>query len=288
MPPAWLAGPLGETRWSLAGMDDGRHSRGPEIGLRSRGVFVYDLDQGVPLLSRNADELWPVASLTKLITALALVSDEPDLDSEQCFGEGMRPAWPGAHSKLDPGDCAKLRDLVGAALVSSDNGAAYALADASGLPYGAFIGRMNRVAGELGMEHSSFSDPSGAEDDNLSTPREITKAALAAAMHPDLEVQVGAGFWDLEDTQTGQVRRMKSTNRMRERIDADFLLAKTGYTHTARFCFTTVLRTSEGRTMAITLTGARWGSHRWHDLRIILDWLERDDAQTHRAVAQKG
>lgn len=276
VPPTWFPEAAHEPLLALDAVGlPGEPDVGPGLGLRARSVFVVDLDSGAILLSRNADDRRPVASLTKLVAALAVASEAPDLDRPLCTDTGDRPSWPGATSKIRTGTCTTGWDLVGAALVKSDNGAATALPRVAGLPFHPFVSRMNTVAADLGMSWSTFSDPSGAEDDNLSTARDMTRAAIAASLHPLVAPAASAEFWDFQDISRGTTRRFFTTNRLVGRAHTEVLAAKTGYTDTARYCFTGVFRLDGGRRVAVTVLGSPRERHRWSDLRRILDWVER-------------
>lgn len=274
-PPEWFPEAQAEALHAVDHIAQSPNRIGPDLKLRSRSVFVYDLEAGQALLAKNADDRRPVASLTKVISALTVASESPDLDAEHCLDMSSRPSWPGAVSRLRTGTCTSGWDLLGAALVRSDNGAAIALSQVAGLPHYPFIERMNTVAAELGMDQSSFSDPSGVEDDNLSTARDMTKAVVAAALHPTVHPVASAPYWDLTDTTRDRTRRLYTTNKLVKRGGTEILAAKTGYTDTARHCFTGVFRLRDGRKVALTVLGGYWSRHRWSDLRTILAWIER-------------
>ena len=273
LPPAWFPEDAVDGLGPLDGIG-GEPVRDNGPALRSRAAFVYDLDSGEVLLERRADDRRPVASLTKVVTSLTALSENPDLEAELCVDASMWPGWPGAWSKLNTGVCTTGWDLLGAALVASDNRAAYGLWKITGLPFYPFVERMNDVAADLGMDMSEFSDPSGAEDENLSTARDMTRAIVAAAAHPVLSNVASAPWWDVEETQRPRVRRLFSTNRMIGEKRTQFLAAKTGYTDTARYCFTAVVQTASGRRVAFTLLGANGTSSRWADVRRVLSWVE--------------
>ena len=273
-PPSWYPESVRDELWVIDGMDrDAEHTTAP-MRLYSKSAFVYDVDSGRVLLSHAADERRPVASLTKLLSALTVMSEGPDLEREVCLDNSMRPSWPGAVSRLRYGSCTTGWDLLGAALVRSDNGAALALTEAAQLPLAPFILRMNDVAQDLNMNLSTFSDPSGVWDENLSTARDMTRAAVATALHPTLSPVASAPYWDVE-YDSGRKKRMLTTNKLIGNKDIEILAAKTGYTDTARHCFTAVVRTDDGRTLALTTLGARRGRHRWSDVRTLLRWAER-------------
>ena len=273
-PPAWFPEAEHERLLSIDNIGNGPANHGPRMKLHSRAVFVYDLDTGEVLMSKAADERRPVASLTKVMSGLTLASEKPNLDNTICVDGSMRPSWPGAVTKLRTGTCTTGWDLLGAALVRSDNGAAYALPAVSGLPHYPFVSRMNQVASELGMTQSSFSDPSGVEDDNLSTARDMTRALVAASLHPILNPVLSAPYWDVHDQTRDRRRRLLTTNRMISRRHTDVLAAKTGYTDTARHCFSAVFELDNGRRVAVTTLGAWSSRRRWRDVARILDWVE--------------
>ncbi|MFT4974530.1 MAG: D-alanyl-D-alanine endopeptidase (penicillin-binding protein 7) [Myxococcota bacterium] len=273
-PPVWFPEASREDLWVLDGMGAPAEHTRPPRGFRSRAAFVYDLDSGRVLLEHAADDRRPVASLTKLISALAVVSSDAPLEDTVCLDRSMLPSWPGAGSRMKYGRCTTGWDLLGAALVRSDNGAALALAAVSHLPLAPFVDRMNEVSRDLGMDMSSFADPSGVQDDNLSTARDMTRAVAAAAMHPILAPVASAPYWDVE-YEDGLRKRMHSTNRLHSDKGVEVLAAKTGYTDTALHCFSAVVRTSSGRTIAFTTLGARRGRHRWYDVADIIAWAER-------------
>ncbi len=271
LPPGWF--PPSEQILVLAAIDEPGPSTGPSV--RSRSALVVDLDAGVVLYEKNADTPRPVASITKLVAALALVSTEPDLDREFCVGAEQYPTRSGARSRLSTGDCLAGWDTLGAALVASDNRAALGMAAAAGMHLEEFVGRMNRVSVELGMTRSSWAEPSGLDDENLSTARDIAKATVAVATHPTLAPVASAPYWDIWRSNRTHARRLFTTDRMSGREDLVVEAAKTGYTDTARYGFTAVLRTDSGRHLAITLLGADGKLTRWADMSRILDWVER-------------
>lgn len=272
-PPTWH--PEGDRLRALDGVDGepvdtGR--RAPRLSARS--AFAYDLDSGEVLLSVRADERWPVASLTKLVSALAAATESPDLERVHCVDARWYPTRNGAFSKFSTGECYRGWDLLGSMLVASDNRGAYGMQVASGLAYDDFIARMNQVAADLGMSSSSFSDPSGLEDDNLSTARDMARAVVAAAYHPVVSVAANARSWETDRMDAPGGRTLNTTNRLAHRGDVEVLAAKTGYTDTARYCYTALVRTESGRRVAFSVIGANRSSQRWSDARKILDFVQ--------------
>lgn len=270
VPPEWLG--HAPDLYAVPQLDDRGAHRGPDV--RTRSVIVFDLDAGHVLYERNADDVRPVASVTKLVSALALVRAGGDLEATFCVDKRQYPSRNGARSHLSTGDCLSGWDVLGAALVASDNRAAYGLATVAGLDLDDFVAQMNAVSAELGMTRSSWSDPSGLEDENLSTARDIARATVAVAAHPVLSSVASAPYWDLLRTNAAGPRRLHSTDRLAAREDLLVEAAKTGYTDTARYCFTTAVVTPEGHRIVVTLLGAEGKLTRWGDMERILQWVD--------------
>lgn len=268
-PPTWFPDEAADGLWVLPDLDgEAVHTKGPKT--RSRSVIIADLDRGEVLYAKRADSLQPVASLTKLVSSLALASTEPDLDQQLCVSKAEWPSRPGARSKFETGVCHEGHEWLGAALVASDNRGAMGLASLSGLEYEQFLGRMTDVSHDLNMLGDTWADPSGLEDDNMATARDMVKAVVAVAHHPQLSPAASAPTWEIERRHGPQ--QLGSTNRLVRRYET--LAAKTGYTDTARYCFTTVVRTKSGRTLAVAVLGAPTSSWRFRDTQSLIRWAE--------------
>ncbi|MCB9678347.1 MAG: serine hydrolase [Alphaproteobacteria bacterium] len=267
-PPVWFPEAGRADLWVLPELDASpMHARGPRV--RSRAAIVADLDTGEVLWAQRPDEPLPVASLTKTASALALASTEPDLDRELCVTEDLWPSMSGARSRFVTGACHTGWEYLGAALVASDNRGAMGLAALSGLEYGEFVERMETTGAELGM-NARWSDPSGLEDENLASARDMLKAIVAVSAHPDLALAASAGSWKI-DRDDGR-RWLGTTNRLFDRWDT--LAAKTGYTSTARYCFSQVVQTRTGRRLATVVLGAPSAGARFTDSRKLVEWAE--------------
>ena len=131
---------------------------------------------------------------------------------------------------------------------------------------------MNTLAEQLQMSESSFVDPAGIHDENISTARDITKASIAAAAHPTVSIASAAPYWRA-DIAEGKEKVFNSTNKLLWR-DVDWIVAKTGFTNTARAGFTGVYE-QNGRRIAITTLGAWYPSRRWKDVNAIINWVAR-------------
>lgn len=150
---------------------------GQSLGVvtQSRSAFLFDMDQNEPIFAKQADEVVPLASLTKLMTALVVYKQNPDWDAWIKIEATDRR--PGGIPYVITGEEIKREDLWNLMLVASSNESAAALARSTGLDEQAFVTRMNEQARELGLKHLDFADPTGLNPQNQGTAREI--AALA-------------------------------------------------------------------------------------------------------------
>jgi D-alanyl-D-alanine carboxypeptidase len=281
-PPAWHPAAHADLL-VLDQLDGDGASRGPRVSAPS--AIIADLDSGEVLFSRDADTPRSIASVTKLFSALALAATgSTDLDRSVCLGREHWPAMPGARSKFETGDCHTGWEYLGAALVASDNRGAMALPTVAGLDHHAFVARMTEVAGELGAATASFSDPAGLLDENTASARDVLKAVVAVSLHPDLGAVASAPTWRIESDHGP--RELGSTNRLVERHQT--LAAKTGYTDTAHYCFATVVRTEDGRRLAVVVLGAPTSDARFRDTEALLRWARDPRRARGRGAGPRG
>jgi D-alanyl-D-alanine endopeptidase (penicillin-binding protein 7) len=256
-PPDWH--PAREALAVLEDLDgtapDGRR------GIRSRAGILADLDAGVVLWARDADTPRPVASITKLISALALASFGGDLDRTICVDAELWTARPGARSRFETGACHSGWDFVGAALVASDNRGAWAMPRLADRTLDEFVDRMVELSADLRLRDATWVDPTGIEDEDAASPRDVLKAATAVALHPALASIASAPVWSLD------ARALTSTNRLAGEFD--FLAAKTGYTDASGYCFTAIADV-DGRRLGLALLGAPTDAARFADARALL------------------
>ena len=272
-PPHWLQAEQDSEVWTIGSMNSvAVLSNGPRI--RARAAFVYDLDRGEVLYDKSSDEIWPVASLTKTISALTLASEgftHAEMEQQYCLDNESKPSLPGAKTRFSYKNCYSGWDLFGSALVSSDNGAALSFPKIAGMHTDMFVEKMNAVAEELSMTSSSFVDSAGLGDDNLSTARDMTKAIVAASLHPTVSISASAPSWYSKPKSHRGAYTRNTTNKLVSWQRAHTLAAKTGFTFTADGCYSTVMEI-KGRRIAMTILGSPSLRQRWKDARKLLDW----------------
>jgi serine-type D-Ala-D-Ala endopeptidase (penicillin-binding protein 7) len=251
-----------------------RHSASGQPDVRSSAVFVLDEGSSKVLLSRQAAVAAPIASITKLMTALVVLDGRQPLDEMLQITEEDREHGRGAFSRLAIGTHLTRGDLLHLALMSSENRAAHALGRnyPGGLP--AFVAAMNARAHALGMGTSRFVEPTGLSDENVASAEDLSKLVMEAAKVPAIreystdtsyEVQVGR-----------RVVTFHSTDSLTSKPDWDIVVQKTGYIAQAGRCL--VMQTIiEARTVVIVLLNSYGKRSRIADARRIRRWMESTD-----------
>ena len=257
-------------------------SRYPNLHLRSGSVVAIDAKTGHELYARDADEVRPIASLSKLMSAMVYLDTHPDLDRvvevQKEDRLGARPAT----SRMYAGYKFAARDLLAAGLIASDNTAMETIIRASGLERDEFVIRMNEKAQLLGMDQSTFYDPSGLDERNVSTARGVSKM-LKAAMEYPLIADLTTRTEYTAHAESGRSIHYVNSNRMARSGRWDVLGGKTGYITDAGFCLTLKLRLSDGRVVDMAFLGAPEKLSRFGDAARLASWLLSSEARDLQA-----
>ncbi|HEY0943279.1 MAG TPA: D-alanyl-D-alanine endopeptidase [Steroidobacter sp.] len=248
---------------------------------KSATVLVMDEGDGTVLYAKQSKKVMPVASITKLMTALVVLESKEPLDEELTILSVDRERTKASASRLAVGSKLTRGELLHLALMSSENRAAQAVGRAhpGGLP--AFIKQMNVRARELGMKSTRFADPTGLSSDNVSTAADLVKLVIAASHEPLIEkystsekltVKVGR-----------QMLEFRNTNSLTSKDDWDISVQKTGYTQLAGQCLV-MKAIIQDRPTVIVLLNSFGKLTRVADARRIRRWMERGaDTQMARA-----
>ncbi|KWB29094.1 serine hydrolase (plasmid) [Burkholderia cepacia] len=152
--------------------------------LHSRAAYVLDVDTGTPLLARNARSVRPIASISKLMTAVVARDADRPLNGVLRVTARDRDTIKFTGSRLQVGSELSRREMFHIALMSSENRAAAALSRDYPGGRAAFVNAMNREARRLGMHHTHFREPTGLSPHNVSTAEDLAKLVGAAAQDP--------------------------------------------------------------------------------------------------------
>lgn len=260
------------------------HANPRRLNLRSDVALVFDESDGMPLYERNGANLRPIASLTKLMTALVVLDAGLSLDEQITVTDDDRDRLRGSRSRLPINSVLSRRDLLLAALAASDNRAAAALARTFPGGTTGFIAAMNHKAQQLGMTQSRFADAAGLDRGNVSSARDLVKLVTALDTHPLIaELSTNDKFY-LVDRRNGRRLTFINTNRFVRGDRWDIALSKTGYTSDAGYCL--VMRaTISGRPITVVLLNS-WGKHsKYGDANRIRDWVVSGERAARKAMS---
>ncbi|MDN5843656.1 MAG: serine hydrolase [Alcaligenaceae bacterium] len=214
--------------------------------LKSATVIVEDVDTSEVLFARKADTVRPIASITKLMTALVVVDADLPMDEMIGIVSADRKLGSDLPSRLPKGTSLSRSDLLHLALTASANTAAHALARSYPGGIEAFVQAMNTTAQALGMTDSNFADPTGLSNQNVSTAKDLVKLIEAASERPLIHE------FSTDTKHKAAGRTFRNTNMLVGRPHWDILISKTGTTRKAGDCLVMLIQL-DGRKLAIVL-----------------------------------
>jgi D-alanyl-D-alanine carboxypeptidase (penicillin-binding protein 5/6) len=214
---------------------------GAPAGVKAKGAILVDAATGQVLWSRDAATERPMASVTKVMTAL-LVLQAGGLDRQLPMTKAaVSYAWKygGESAAIHPGDVLTVRELLAALLLPSGADAAYTLAQAYGPGLDAFVAKMNAAAARMGLTRTRFTNPDGlpypSETSTYSTPSDLVTLGLAAMRYPAFRSVVDLDFYHLPKGPGHHQYWWDNTNGLIGSYPgADGI--KTGYTDDAGHC----------------------------------------------------
>lgn len=242
-----------------------------KLAVRSSSALVLDPDGGTSLFQKNADVVAPIASITKLMTAMVVLDGVPNLQEPITITEADVDTLRGSHSRLQVGATLPRESALLLALMSSENRAAHALA--RHYPGGllAFLTAMNIKAQALGMRDTHFDDPTGLNSNNVATANDLAKMVIAAHRYPLIREFTTTS--DATININGRELTYRNTNPLVKSSDWDVGLSKTGYIQEAGKCLVMQARVA-AKTVVIVLLDSAGKLTRVGDANRIRRWME--------------
>ena len=257
-----------------------------KLAVQSGAALVVDQEGGAPLFQKNANQIMPIASITKLMTAMVVLDGSPNLNAPITISDDDIDMLRGSRSRLSVGTVITREYALLLALMSSENRAAHALARhyPGGMP--AFLAAMNVKAQALGMRDTHFEDPTGLTSNNVSTANDLAKMVKAAHRYPLIRefsttsgATVDIGGRDLE---------FHNTNPLVKSASWEVGLSKTGYIQEAGKCLVMQARVAD-KPVVIVLLDSAGKQTRVGDANRIKRWMETtrvaQNTTTHARVA---
>ncbi len=277
----WTAAAFATPPASYVTAKDIREHGHARLKLRSHVALLYDARDNEVLFERNAEQVMPVASLSKLMTAMVILDANLSMDEVITISKADKDRIRYSKSRLREGMQFSRKDLLLIALVASENRAALALARTYPGGTTEFVKAMNSKAQTLGLTKTHFSDPAGLHNDNVSTANELMHIVSAAGKYPlisDFTTQTRDSITNLHN---GRAVRFGNTNRLVKYDSWPITLSKTGFTKEAGNCL--VMQTEINSRPVIIVLLDSWGKlSKYGDSNRIKDWLLR----TERSIAK--
>lgn len=249
-----------------------------DLPVSAKHMLVFDDSTGQVLMAKDADAVVPIASITKLMTAMVVLDAGLDPDEQLRIVRADGDASLQRHSLLADGVAVSRGALLQLALLPSENRAAAALARTYPGGSAAFQQALQAKIRHLGLHRTTLLDPVGSSPANTSTASEVAKIVAAAARYPDIaritsHPQASVAV-------NGKVRTLRNTNPLVGGKDWDIVLSKTGSSHEAGSCLTMRMR-SGGKHVTVVLLDADGAQRRSLDAGHIRDTLADRTGRMH-------
>ena len=244
---------------------------------------MIDAVLGTPLYAKHQEQVSPIASITKLMTAMVLLDAGLDPEAVVTIDRADVDVLKYTHSRLPIGARIARGELLRIALMSSDNRAAAALARTypGGTP--ACLRAMNRKALALGMTRTSFADPTGLSSLNVSNAEDLSRLVLAASRYPAIREATTASMHAIT-LQDGRRLEFHNSNGLVRNPSWSIGLSKTGYINEAGRCLVMQAEIAARQVVIVLLDS--WGKYtRLGDANRIRHWLEGAVPPAARAAA---
>ena len=242
------------------------------LKLRSSIAMIYDEQGQSPLYTKNADTVAPIASITKLMTAMVVLDAKLPLDEEISISALDMDTLKGTRSRMRPGMKLTRGELLKLALMSSENRAAAALARTYPGGTDAAVVMMNYKARELGMKDTRFLDPTGLNSGNVSTAQDLVKM-VQTAQHYDVIHEFTTSSSHTVGLGGRHPMRYSNTNPLVKNASWNIGVSKTGYISEAGRCLVMQAKINQ-RPVVIVLLDS-WGLRtRVGDANRIKKWME--------------
>lgn len=261
------------------------NTRGP-LKLKSSKAIVINQLTGETIFEKNKSTITPIASVTKLMTAMVALDAHLPMSDELTITQEDVDSLKGSSSRLTVGTKLTRGELLQLALMSSENRAASALSRHYPGGKQAFINAMNTKAAMLGMRHTRFVEPTGLNSNNVATAYDLVRMVNAAHQYDEIRnITTTASQAVVVNGKSRPLNYVNTNALVRSSTKWDIGLSKTGYIREAGRCLVMQAEIA-GESMIIVLLDSNGKNTRLGDANRIRKWFERSQAQRPARVAQ--
>ncbi len=251
-----------------------------DIFLRSAVALVQDAASGETLYAKNQNAVLPIASITKLMTAIVILDAGLNLEQRVAISDEDYDHVKGTRSRLRPGTVLTRDELLLIALMASENRAAASLGRTFPGGTEAFVAAMNAKSAALGMNDTRFVDPTGLSSSNVSSAQDLARLVAAAHEYPLIRQYSTRESATVQSL--GRPLGYRNTNGLVRSLHWDIGLSKTGYISEAGRCLVMRVRLASREVIVVLLDS--WGKlSRVGDANRIKKWLEANALKGQRS-----
>ncbi|XOU94549.1 MAG: D-alanyl-D-alanine carboxypeptidase family protein [Candidatus Kerfeldbacteria bacterium] len=238
--------------------------------ISASSYMVIDSMSGSVLKQSSSTDKMPIASLTKLMTAIIFLEAGIDFSNEITIEASDNSNISGSHQYIQAGETMTVGDLFYTSLVGSSNNATKALARSTGLDESDFVARMNKKATDLGLLDTSFEEVTGLSPNNTSTVSDYAKIAGHAFKNLTIAEALNRSEYTFKTT-TNRYHRISNTNKLLSDNDLQFVGAKTGYIDEAGYTFV-CQAIEDGNKIMVVLFNSDSSQSRFDEVKTLINW----------------
>jgi D-alanyl-D-alanine carboxypeptidase len=240
-----------------------------KINPTAKSFIIIDEKTKRVLLGKSSKEKLPIASITKLMTALVFLETKPDWNKEIAMIE--KDEREGSRINVKAGDILKVRDLFYSALVGSANNAIMALVRSTGQSQDEFIRKMNEKAKSLGLRDTNFVEPTGLNQANISTVYEIAELTREALQNERIKEALQMKEYVFKPINNEIFKRVKNTDQLLG-SHLEIIGGKTGFTWEAGYNLALQVKGNNGQEIIIVVLGSQTSRDRFEEARELAVW----------------
>ncbi len=241
------------------------------LNLNARSACIYCMDTGQVIYGKNMEKRLPMASTTKIMTAVVVMENMKMNKKVRISRRAARTPYRNLYMKR--GDRYYVKDLFKAMMVSSSNDAARALAENTAGSSSKFVRKMNKKARKLGLTRTHFTDEVGfGSSSHYSTAKDLAELMTYAYKSKTFRNSINKKRYSFRNVRRNRYHRVVSSSYPMYSFSHNYLGGKTGTTGAARCCFVAVYRYG-GRTYVCVNLGSRNNFHRWRDSKRLYKYI---------------
>ncbi len=242
------------------------------VDIDGKSAMVVDYSSGRVLFEKNSQSNMPMASLTKVMTAVILLDSDVPLEDTYVIEPEVNKIY-GSGINLEAGEEVRVSDLLHGLLINSGNDAAVAIARKVAKEEKKFVSLMNKKADELSMENTKFQNPHGLDQENhYSSASDLAKLALYAYKNETFRQLIKMKDYQFDAVNMPKHHQFKNTNKL---LQEDYFLingGKTGFTDNAGYCLITFGVDDNKHEIITVVLGEKEDGRQFHDTKAMIEW----------------